>query len=330
MITAAESLPRYAVLLMLGVMPGAALAEDAAAKAPAVEFKRDDAQGRMQVLVEGKEAFVYLYGKDLDLPHFYPVRSPSGRSMTVQRADPYPHHRSFWFADTVQLAGQRKASFYNAWYSRKNPKDPASPFKDRIRHIGFLPDRVEGARAETGATLVWEMDETIPVIDERRTMRVVSLGNGEYLVDLTFTVTASHGDVTFASDAVHYAWPYIRLDAAFAPKGGGKLVNSEGGEGQKGTCDKTARWVDYTSGGEGHAPSIVEGLALFVHPDSGPPAKWLTRDYGTFGPRRPDARSGKPFVLKKGESLRQRVGVLVHRGDAQAGAVEERYRRYNE
>jgi hypothetical protein len=83
--------------------------------------------------------------------------------------------------------------------------------------------------------------------------------------------------------------------------------------------------VDYSSAGEG-----AEGLAFLVHPDSGPSPKWLTRDYGTFGPRRPDEQSGKPFVLKKGESLRQRVGILVHRGDAKAGAAEERYRRWAE
>jgi hypothetical protein len=56
----------------------------------------------------------------------------------------------------------------------------------------------------------------------------------------------------------------------------------------------------------------------------------LTRDYGCFGPRRADARSGKKFTLKKGESLRQRVGVLVHRGDVKSGRVAERYSQYIE
>ena len=56
--------------------------------------------------------------------------------------------------------------------------------------------------------------------------------------------------------------------------------------------------------------------------------RWLTREYGTFGPRRPDDRSGKPFTLKKGESITQRVGVLVHNGDAGGGRVRERYKKY--
>ena len=33
---------------------------------PAVEFKLDEANGRLQTLVGGKEAFVYVFGKDVD------------------------------------------------------------------------------------------------------------------------------------------------------------------------------------------------------------------------------------------------------------------------
>ena len=64
--------------------------------------------------------------------------------------------------------------------------------------------------------------------------------------------------------------------------------------------------------------------------DNAQPHKWLTRDYGCFGPRRVDARSGKPFTLGKGESITRRVGVLVHRGDVEAGKVAERCGQYVE
>ena len=93
----------------------------AAGSAPTIEFKSDEARGQLQVLIGGQEALVYVFGKDVDLPHFFPLRSPSGKSMTVEQTEPYPHHRSFWFADTVQLAGQREVSFYNALYSGTGP-----------------------------------------------------------------------------------------------------------------------------------------------------------------------------------------------------------------
>jgi len=289
-----------------------------------VRFDRDDAAGRLRVLVDGNEALVYQYGADCDLVHYWPVRSPSGKSMTVRHPTPYPHHRSFWFADKVQLDGGRDVNFYGALYSCQDRKNPKPPFRDHVRHVEFLPVEEEPGEAVVTSKLVWEMDGDKPVLDELRRMCVVALGDGEYFLDLTFTVTASHGDVTFTSDAVHYAWPYVRMDLAFSVEQGGTITNSEGGINQAGTHGKEAKWIDYSNTVEGQ----TEGLAVFCHPDGDPSPKWLTRDYGCFGPRRPDAQSGKRFTLAQGESLQQRVGVLVHRGDVKTGKVSERYAAY--
>lgn len=305
----------------------------AAADAPAVDSRiklvRDDAQGELHVMIDGREALVYRYGADQDLAHYYPVRSPSGKSMTVEKTEPYPHHRSFWFGDRVRLAGQqrdknRDASFYAPLYSQVDKKDPKSPFRDRVRHLEFIPGKITKDQAEIGMKLVWEMDFNTPVIDELRKMRIVALDGGQYFLDVTFTVTAAHGDVTFTSDWVHYAWPYIRMNKQFSVEGGGTIVNSEGGKNQKETNGKVAKWVDYYNTVEG----ATEGLAFFSHPDNPQPHKWLTRDYGCFGPRRTDAKSGTKFTLKKGESLARRIGVLVHRGDAKTARVAEQHERY--
>jgi hypothetical protein len=251
---------------------------------------------------------------------------PSGRSLTVDQTEPYPHHRSVWFADTVRLDGQRRVSFYNAYYTRLDPKNPKSPFRDRIRHRESTPGKCVDNQAELSLKLLWEMDSKVPILDEARRLRVVALGDGEYLIDLTFTLTASHGDVAFESDATHYAWPYVRMSADFSVAKGGTITNSEGGINQAKTNNQPARWVDYSNTIKGQ----TEGLALFGHPDNGPPPRWLTRDYGTFGPRRADERSGRKFTLKKGAQLGQRVGILVHKGDVKSGRVAERYRVYVE
>jgi hypothetical protein len=295
---------------------------------PVVEFKPDEAHERMQILIGGQEALVYVFGKDVDLPHFFPVRSPSGKSMTVEQTEPYPHHRSFWFADTVQLEGQRPVSFYNALYSGTgDKKNPRPPFRDHIRQIAFTKQQNVEEQAELDAKLVWEMDDgKTPVLDETRHLRIVALGSGEYFLDLQFTLTAGYGDVTFRSDAVHYAWPFIRLNDDFNTTGGGRLVNSEGQTGQTNTNMKVARWVDFSRTGAQDA----EGLAMFSHPANEHPHAWLTRDYGCLGPRRVEAKSGKPFLLKKGELLSTRIGVLVHTGDVKSGRVAERYQAYAE
>ena len=297
---------------------GALAAEDAKPDCR-VEFKRNDAAGQMQVLIDGKEAMVYCHGDDVDLPHYYPVRSPSGKSLTVQQANPYPHHRSVWFADTVHLDRRGGASFYNALYSRVDKKDPKSPFRTRIRQVEFTPGPCAGAQGEMTLKLCWEHDQQ-PVLDELREMRVVALGDGEYLLDLKFTVTAAYGDVHFTSDAVHYAWPYVRMDPQFSALKGARITTSEGDGRGRGN---PARWVDFSNTVDG----VAEGLALFSRCADGPP-HWLIREYGTFGPRRPAEQNGKRFTVKKGDSLKQHVAILVHKGDAAAGRVAERYEQY--
>jgi len=296
------------------------------AQPPAIDFKQDDSKGQMQVLIGGKEALVYVYAKDWDLPHLYPVRSPSGKSMTVERTEPYPHHRSFWFADTVQLAGQRQASFYFALESGTgDKKNLQPPFRDHVRHVAFTERQPGAGKAQLGLKLVWEMDDgKTPVLNEARQMRIVALGEGEYFLDITFTLKASYGEVTFKSDGAHYAWPYVRMNSDFNTNSSGLLVNSEGGTGQAGTHDKPARWVDFSRTGVPDA----EGLALFSHPSNPQPHSWLTRDYGTFGPRREAARNGKPFTLKTGETISTRCGVLVHKGDVKSSRVAERFQAY--
>jgi len=122
---------------------------------PRIVLENHEAASRASIVVDGAEAFAYCYGKDLGFPRLYPIWSPSGKVMTVQEAPPYPHHQSFWFADSVQLEGQRKASFYGAIYSRADKKDPKSPFKDQIVHAEFLPEKQPAPdQVETGMKLV--------------------------------------------------------------------------------------------------------------------------------------------------------------------------------
>jgi hypothetical protein len=318
----AAGLPRRAAL---GLLIGAAVLLGLHASKPRVALARDDASGRLTVLVEGREALVFRYGPDLDLVHYGPMRSPGGRNMLVEKTEPYPHHRSFWFADTVRPAGgARDISFYNGLYSgvKTISGDHVAPFRDRIRFVSF--GRLEAAkgRAVVEAKLAWESEGRV-ILDETRRLVVHALGDGEYLLDLAWTLTAPGPDVTFTSDDVHYAWPYLRLDPAWSGDRGGRVVSDSGAAGEKATTMRPALWIDYSNTVDG----VTEGVAVFQFPD-GAVHRWLTREYGCFGPRRPDDRSGKPFTVRAGESVTQRVGVLVHRGDAASGRVRERYEKY--
>ena len=311
----------------LALMVLLSTAAGAAEKTGGVAVKHEKEKGTMTVLVDGKEALVYQYGKDVDLPHYYPLRSPAGQLLTVQVTEPYPHHRSFWFADTIELAGQPKMSTYMALYSGQDKKKPVGPFGTYVRHEEFLGQQVMPQGTTIGMKLVWLGESgKLPLMDETREVRFVALGMGEYFFDNRFTLTAAYGDVKFVSDATHYAWPYVRIHPQFSVQDGkGKITNAEGKTNQKETLNQVSRWLDYS----GEVQGVTEGLAMFSDPEQ-PAPRFFTRDYGTCGPRRPDETSGKPFELKKGQSLKQRMGVLVHSGDASAGRVAERYRQYAE
>jgi hypothetical protein len=294
---------------------------------PQIELRQDDEAGQLHVYIDGRAALVYQYIQWLDLPHYWPMYSPSGKNMLLQQGDPYPHHRSFWFADTVRLDGGREVSTYNSFYTgqRIGKETFGPPFRDHIRHIAFTCVGEKENRAVIDTKLLWEMDGDRPVLEEKRHLVIHALDNGEYLLDIAFELTAVYGDVEFISDDVHYAWPYLRMHPQFSGENGGTITADNGTTAQEGTNMKTARWIDYSNVVDG----VVEGVAVFQWPD-GRAHRWLTREYGCFGPRRPDDLYGKSFVLNKGDSITQRVGILVHRGNAKSGRVSERYQLYIE
>ncbi len=299
-----------------------------------IAIQIDDQAKTLNVVIDQQIAFVYRFGPDVDLPHFDPFLSPSGRPMTVAITDPFPHHRSFWVGDErVQLAGRSgQTNVYSALYSGVVDKEkspwPVAPYTRRSAHVEFSNRKIHGDTAEFDEKLTW-IDGDVKLLDELRNYRVRALGDGEYFLDFSFRLRASYGDVTITRDVSHYAIPYIRMNDTFnVESGGGKIVNDQSGVNQSGTNNRPAHWVDYS------APladqSGWEGLACMIHPDVGTPRLWLTRDYGTWGPRGADGFHNTTFTIAEGESYRQRVGLLVHRGDAETGQVAERYEAYRE
>ncbi len=304
----------------------------AASPADRIAIQIDERAGALTVVIDGRTALVYRFGADVDLPHFDPFNSASGRPMTVKITEPYPHHRSFWVADErVQLEGRsERANIYSALYSgvidKQRSKWPLAPYRQRSVHVAFENVTSAGDTARFDETLTWQ-DGDIRLLDELRSYRFRALGDGEYFLDFSVRLRATYGAVTIARDTAHYATPYIRMNDVFnVEKGGGKIVNSAGDVNQAGTNNRLATWVDYSA--PLGAARGWEGLACLIHPDQKPPHLWLTRDYGTWGPRGPEGYHNATFTIARGASLAQRVGLLVHRGDAVDGKVAERYRAY--
>ena len=161
------------------------------AASPSVELQPDEAAKKLVVLVDGREALAYQYGDEFALPHYWPIHSPSGKLLTVQRPDPYPHHRSLWIADKVQAVDGPAVDFYHCWKNlRSHVGKPADGFRHFIRHQRFGELKADGDDRIVEADLQWIVDDNTPVLDEHRHLRVVALGDGEYFFDLTWTLKA--------------------------------------------------------------------------------------------------------------------------------------------
>jgi hypothetical protein len=288
-----------------------------------VQLQRVDEANKLLVTIDGRETLAYQYGPEYGIPHYWPIRSPSGKLLTAQQGETHPHHKSFWIADRVQGETSPDIDFYHCWKNYREKNKPESGFRHFIRHERFGKLKAEANSAIIEAQLRWIFNGTELLLDDHRTLRVVALGGGEYLVDLKWELTASYGDVKFRSDDVHYAWPYVCMHPRFSVRAGGSMTNDQGRKQEKGTHGKIAKWLDYSNTVEGE----TEGLAVFVYPD-GQPHRWLTRDYGTFGPRRAEGLNGTKFTLRSGKSLKGRAGILVHRGDVETGQVAKRYQQY--
>jgi hypothetical protein len=291
---------------------------------------------RVVVRQGDRDLIAYEHGPDFAIPHFFPLTSPSGKPLITQHPEPYPHHRALWITDRVQLEGGPDVDFYHHWKNYVDTDNPELGHLHVIRHDKVASAEVVDGVAQVEARLTWVtnvLDEQgaategggTAVLDQVVALRVRDLGGGESLCDLTWTLTASHGPVHFKSDWVHYGWPYLRIDPAFSGEAGGVILSNTGARGQAETNEQYARWIDYSNEVEG----VAEGVSVFIVPGpDGELPKWLTREYGTFGPRRVDALSGTKFVLAKGESISGRAGIFVHSGDGSTAPIGDRYNEY--
>jgi hypothetical protein len=99
---------------------------------------------------------------------------------------------------------------------------------------------------------------------------------------------------------------------------GGTLVNAHGDTAEKGTFGKEAPWCDYWGSRNG----IVEGLAIFAHPNNKWfPPRWFTRDYGFFSPTPMYWLDETGVNIAAGERLPLRHRVVVHRGNTQEAKI---------
>lgn len=247
---------------------------------------------RVRVRV-GNELFTeYLFGDDLKYPYFYPLNGPrSGKSVTVHRTEPYPHHSSLFF-------GCDRVNGGNYWQEGLE--------RGRIDSRAVRVTDAGPKKVVIEQDCVWERPGADSPLSDRRRIRITAPSPDRRLIDFDITLTALT-DVRIEKS--NHALFSARLAPELAVNGGGRLINAEGASGEKATFGQHSPWMD----GRGSRDGVVEGLTIFDHLENRwHPSPWFTRDYGFFSPTPMYWLEGGELRLTKGTVLHLRYRVLVH------------------
>lgn len=247
-------------------------------------------------LVDGNERVRWHFGPSYPRPFFYPLRGPSGHSLTRighPGAPDHDHHRSIWFAHAKVLG-------IDFWGDR----GPA-----RIRQKQWLCYQDGDAEASMAVQLGWYDGHDPKELLEQQLIATVRPGpDDETLFELQaiFTPTAQtleFGTTNFGFLAVRVA---KNISVHF---GGGELTSSTGARGEPALFGKPAQWMDY----RGPVPGgHSEGITYYDHPSNpGHPAHWHVREDGWMGA---SVCLRGPVTTSRAKSLVLRYLLHAHRG----------------
>lgn len=284
---------------ILGLFSTSALAASAQPVPVKVEAKLEKSQ--VVVTVGGQLFTCYKFDPSQKYPYFWPVNGPaSGKSITTETSEPYPHHHSLFFG-----------------CDRVNGGDYWQESNERGQIISQRPKIVEpsGTKVVLTDEGLWKQPGKEPIIRDQR--RIVITAPSDSLRFIDFQVTMEPlTDIRILK--TNHSLFSARVVPELAVTAGGTLVNAEGKTAEKGTFNVASPWCDYY----GTRADVTEGIALLQHPsDRWYPAQWFTRDYGFFSPTPMNWLEGDQLDIPKGQKLTLSYRVVVHSGDTQKAGI---------
>ena len=264
-------------------------------RAEDVSFKRHDAG--LDVVVRGETVATYvIHDPATRRPFFANVKAPGGAAVTrphpPRAADgPTDHadmHPGIWLA-FGDLGG---ADFWR--------------YKEAVVHERFSPGPQDPGtftvenRYDAGGRTVCRETSRYTVLPRPDAFLLV--------VDSTFRA----GDADLAFGDQEEMGLGVRVAAPLSVKGGGRLADSAGRSGEAGVWGKQADWCL----ADGEAGGRRVGVMVMPDPQNFRKSWFHARDYGLvvanpFGRKAFTRGEESRVVVKKGEPLRLRFGVLV-------------------
>jgi len=263
---------------------------------------------KVTVTVDGKLFTCYKFATSQKYPYFWPVNGPaSGKSITTETSQPYPHHHSLFF-------GCDRVNGGNYWQEANE--------RGQIVSQGPKLIKASGDHVIFTDKCLWRQPGKEPIILDRRRIVITAPTEAVRFIDFEITLEALTEILILKSNHALFS---ARVVPELSVKSGGTLVNAEGKTGEKQTWGVPSPWCDYS----GMRDGITEGIAILQHPKNRWfPAKWFTRDYGFFSPTPMNWLEKGRLEMAEGEMLTLRYRVVIHTNNAKEAGIKGLFAQY--
>jgi hypothetical protein len=263
---------------------------------------------KIAVTIDGKLFTCYKFAVDQKYPYFWPVNGPlSGKSITTETSEPYPHHHSLFF-------GCDRVNEGNYWQDVNA--------RGQILSQGPKIVTASGERIVLTDTCLWKQPDKDPIIKDTRQITIWAPSETLRIIDFKVTMIPL---VDIEILKTNHSLFSARVVPELNVPSGGTLINAESQTSEKGTFGAASPWCDFSGTRDG----ITEGLAILQNPaNRWFPSKWFTRDYGFFSPTPMYWLDGDKLNLAKDEKLTLEYRVVVHAGDSKAANITSLFNQY--
>ncbi|NQU53760.1 MAG: PmoA family protein [Bacteroidetes bacterium] len=301
----------------------------------AVDLKVNEAEKKVDVLVDGKLFTSYIYPDNIMKPVLWPVISPAGNMLTRSfpminkdgdRVD-HPHHVGIWlnYGDVNGL---------DFW----NNSEAISPEKSHdygtIYHQSIEKAVSGKGKATLLTTAVWKSPDNTLMLEEQTGFDFIAVENAN-IIDRITTLKAVIDEVKFTDNKEGMFGIRVARELELPSNKPSELVDSHGIVTKVQQMDNTIVKGNYRSaeGIEGKEVWATRGrwmklaseingeqvaLVIIDHPSNiGYPTYWHARDYGLFAANTlgqkifSKGENELNFSLKKGESVTFKYRLVV-------------------
>jgi hypothetical protein len=311
-----------------------------AAEPPRVSINKTD---KAIEFYRGEELVTrYHIAESVAKPYFWPVNAPGGIAVTrgwpmetglTKETKDHVHQKSMWFChgdvipEGLELkvrSSDKRVHGVDFWAESRG--------HGKIVCVKVGQPRVVPTEGTVETHNEWRAPDGTKIMDEKRTITLKELGDARLIV-LQIDLHASVCPITFGKTKEGSMGVRVNDEIRLnGPGSDGVITSADGATAKAPAKDnvpmwgKPGDWHDYS----GSVGGKTVGIAIFDHPKNSARAAWHTRAYGLmaanpFGRTAfPDGK-GELVKLAKGETLKLRYGILLHRGDVKQGQVAEHY-----